>query len=101
MKPEDQAWQKLVAAARNVRDERDTAAPYGFATRVAALAMATGRPPTGAALIDRLAWRALGVAALLAVISVASNYSSLMASPDEDLLLDDFTATALLEVSPP
>ncbi len=101
MKPEDQAWQKLVAAARHVRDERDTAAPYGFATRVAALAMTAGRPATGVALIDRLAWRALGVSALLAMISVASSYTSLMASPDEDLLLDDLTATALLEVSPP
>ncbi len=98
MKPEDQAWQKLVAAARNVRDERDTVAPYGFATRVAALAMAAETEPTGVALIDRLAWRALGVAALLAVISVASNYSSLIRSPDEDFLSDDSTVAALLDV---
>lgn len=101
MKPVDPAWQKLVAAARTVRDERDTAAPYGFATRVAALAMAAETQPTAVALIDRLAWRALGVAALLAMISVASNYSSLMASPDEDLLWDDSMAAALLDVSPP
>lgn len=98
MKPEDQTWQKLVAAARNMRDERDTAAPYGFATRVAALAMAAEREPTGVALIDRFAWRALSVAALLAVISVASNYSSLIRSPDEEFLSDDSTVAALLDV---
>ena len=31
-------WARLVHAARQVPDDRDTSAPYGFATRVAALA---------------------------------------------------------------
>lgn len=99
MKPEDQAWQRLVAAARAARDDRDTAAPYGFATRVAALAMAAeARPARG--LFERLAWRALGIAALLAVASVAASYSGFgSTSADEDLLADPGAVTAVFDLS--
>ena len=67
-------WSRLVAAARRVESTRDDAAPYGFATRVAALALAQER--SLASLFDRFALRALGVACLLAVASVAINYSA-------------------------
>ena len=40
MKNYDQAWRRLTAAAREAADHRDSAAPYGFATRVATQAMA-------------------------------------------------------------
>lgn len=69
-------WARLAAAARRVEDGRDTSAPYGFATRVTALAWAQERKV--ASLLDVLALRALGVAALLAVLSVAVNYSDLL-----------------------
>jgi hypothetical protein len=84
--PDDTRWQRLAAAARQVRDERDTAAPAGFATRVAAHAFARVEQPFSA-LLARFSWRALGVAALLALASVAANYSSisaLVSSSDDD-----------------
>ncbi len=72
-------WSRLVSAARLVRDDRDVAAPYGFSTRVAALAFSSERRITS--VFDRFALRALGVACLLAIASVAINYSSLLHKP--------------------
>lgn len=92
-------WSRLTAAARHASDPRDTAAPYGFATRVAALAMAVERPM--GSLFERLSWRALGVACLLAVASVAVNYSALTgARADEDLVIGgDEVVAELLDLS--
>ena len=70
-------WSRLVAGARRASDDRDTAAPYGFATRVTALAFAQQRAATS--FFDRYALRAVGVSCLLAVLSVAVNYSQLSA----------------------
>jgi hypothetical protein len=70
-----QPWSRLTAAARRVRDERDEAAPYGFATRVAALAFLPERPL--ASLFERFALRAVGVASLLALFSIVLNYQAL------------------------
>lgn len=76
-------WSRLVAAARLApADGRDAAAPVGFATRVAALAL-TGRGEVNAslaALIARFSWRALGVAALVMAVSAATNLQPLLAS---------------------
>jgi hypothetical protein len=71
-------WSRLTAAAREASDDRNTSAPYGFATRVAALAFA--QEPHGVSLFERFALRALGVAALLALFSVALNYQALSSS---------------------
>lgn len=67
-------WARLVAAARRAPEERDPHAPYGFATRVVALALAPEREIKS--LWERLSLRALGVACLLALVSVAANYSA-------------------------
>jgi len=77
MKPQElrDPWSRLTAAVREVRDERDATAPYGFATRVAALAMA--QEPRISSLFERFALRALGVASLLALGSVALNYNAI------------------------
>jgi hypothetical protein len=87
MTPPDSRWQRLAAAARQAPDDRDLAAPPGFATRVAARAFATAEAPFSA-LLARFSWRALGVASLLAVVSVAANYSAISAltssPPDDD-----------------
>jgi hypothetical protein len=99
MKPEDKAWQKLVAAARLARDDRDTAAPYGFATRVAALAMAEQRQAPAGAWVERFSWRALMVAGLLAVGGVATNYASPMPANGDDEVLDETTVTAVFDLS--
>ena len=68
-------WSRLTAAARQVQDERDVSAPYGFATRVAALAMSQQR--TVASLFERFAFRAVGLASLLALFSIVLNYQAL------------------------
>lgn len=88
-------WARLTAAARRAPDERDPAAPYGFATRVAALAFAQER--TVASLFDRFALRALGVACLLALLSVALNFSELTKSnaAEDELPADDPVALLL------
>ena len=93
-------WQRLTAAARTIRDDRETAAPHGFATRVAALAFAA--PPSSFAFAERFALRALGVAGLLAILSVAINYSALQrvsAAPvQQEELTDDDPVSVLLGV---
>ena len=65
-------WTRLTAAARTVRDERGATAPFGFATRVVALALAQDRRM--GSLFEVFALRALGVACILAICSVALNY---------------------------
>ncbi len=97
MKPQDTGWERLVLAARGARDDRDTSAPYGFATRVAALAMAQ-RPPALTAIFERFSWRALGVAGLLALVSFAANFAFFNGSTDEDLMPDDTVVAALWDV---
>ena len=94
-------WSRLTAAARTVRDEREVAAPYGFATRVTALAFAHER--RFVSLIERFAFRALGVACLLALVSVAANYSLLTgANPtvgavEEEVPVEDAVAVLLVD----
>lgn len=86
MTPHDhnQPWARLTAAARRAPLAGDPAAPYGFATRVAALAFSAERPLRS--LFERFSLRAVGVASLLAVVSVLANYSSLTAAlADEEL----------------
>jgi hypothetical protein len=72
------AWTRIAAAARQVRDDRETSPPCGFATRVAALAMA--QESRVVSLVERFAFRAVGVASLLALFSVVLNYEVLSGS---------------------
>jgi len=69
-------WQRLAAAARCAPDDRDTAAPLGFSTRVAALALAEGRRPVS--LLDhfslRVSLRVLGAASALALVAAGVSY---------------------------
>jgi hypothetical protein len=78
----NQPWARLTAAARRGPLAGDTAAPYGFATRVAARAFSVERPMRS--LFERFSLRAVGVASLLAVLSVVANYSALNAAVTED-----------------
>ena len=89
-------WNRLMVAVRNGVPDRDTAAPDGFAARIAALAMAQERKV--ASLCERFAFRALGAACALALLSVVANYSSLgsaLAFADDDLVEDDPVAVLL------
>jgi hypothetical protein len=86
----NQPWPKLAALARQApADTREASAPLGFSTRVVALAFADTERRV-ASLFELLAPRALWVAALLVVASVAVNYSSFGASD-----LDEAAAQAV------
>src|ERR1017187_8344190 len=72
----DQAWQKLFAAARRAAPAgEDESAPFGFSTRVAALAFGAESPAPS--IFAPLAVRAAAVACVLAVFSVAVNYRAI------------------------
>lgn len=103
MKPDDprHPWSRLTAAARTVREARDAAVPHGFATRVAALARAgeTRLLP----LFERFSMRAVGVAGLLAVVSVVLNYAALTGGAgielhDEPVMLPTDDSVAILDL---
>lgn len=85
MKPSDhdQSWARLTAAARRAPAPGDTAAPYGFSTRVAALALAAAERPMRS-LFERFSLKAVGLASLLAVASVVANYSALTVEAAEE-----------------
>jgi len=84
MKTPATAWQRLVSAARHAPGTDDAGvAPFGFSTRVAALAMAI-EPPTMRSMMNHLSWRALGVALMLMIFSIAANYSSLSQTSDNE-----------------
>ncbi|HEY0968892.1 MAG TPA: hypothetical protein VGD88_15990 [Opitutaceae bacterium] len=87
MKTDHNEWLRLVAAARRApADSRSTAAPYGFSTRVAALAMAGAVERPLSALFERLSLRAIGVAGLLAAVSVAANLPPVLQALEDDVL---------------
>lgn len=96
MKPidPDHTWHRLTTAARRAPAETVTAAPYGFATRIAALALAAD--PAGRSLFERFAFRAVGVASLLALASVCANFSALTVDAEEENLVSGDDPVALL-----
>ena len=76
-----QPWQRLAAAARQAPDERDLSLPYGFSTRVAAMAMAT---PPSSMLVHRLSLRALGVGSLLMLVTIAANAGPILSALQDE-----------------
>ena len=82
MKAEDPSWKKLVEAARRAPGvPPDEAAPFGFSTRVAALAFERGR--VASSPFARLSIRAAAVAFLLAALAVGVNYSAIVGAFDD------------------
>lgn len=96
MNPPRQPWDQLAAAARRAPDERDTAAPYGFATRVAARAFAAP-PPSMQALLEKFALRGFFVTALLGLAAAGYGYTTLTAESDADLLAGDVVGEILAQ----
>lgn len=94
MKNTHTAWHRLVAAARQapVTPPGEEAAPYGFSTRVAALAMAAAEQrPSLSSVLNRFAWRALTLSLTLMVVSIASNYTVATAravETEQDIVAD-------------
>ena len=76
------AWHRLTAAARLAPAPETATAPFGFATRVTAQAFA-GKPLLPS-LYELFSWRALSMAALIAVVSVAANLSSVLNALRDD-----------------
>lgn len=96
MKSTSTAWKRLAAAARQVPDTRDSAAPYGFAARVAANAF-TAERPTMLTLMGRLSLPALVAALALMIVSIVANYPSLSTTAEtEQELLDPVTEALTL-----
>jgi hypothetical protein len=83
MNPADKSWQKLVAAARRAPSPSpaDEAAPFGFSTRVAALAFSQQAAPTSA--FARFSLKAAAFACVLALGAVAANYSAIKGAFDD------------------
>jgi hypothetical protein len=96
MKNYDQAWRRLTAAAREVREENDTAMPYGFATRVVAEAMA--RPLANPrALLEKFAVRGLIAAGVFSLAAVAFGYASWLKEREEEVLTADTVSEMLAQ----
>lgn len=94
----DQQWRKLTALARQAGDSRDTTAPYGFATRVAACA---GALPYGAAtvLFERFALRGLMVAAACGLAAIGFNFTTLTTYTQTDAYVAADMVGELLDLS--
>ena len=90
----DHQWQKLTALARQTGDVREGAAPYGFATRVAALAPA----PLAGLMFERFALRALAVAAACGLGAIAFSFTTTPAETADETVVTDAVA-ALIDLS--
>ena len=89
MKDFDARWQRLVTVARQAPIADDVAVPYGFATRVAARALGEAERPALLAVFGRFSIRALWVAGLLMLASMAANYLAFAGNEDDELSLLD------------
>lgn len=81
MKPFDEDWKKLVAAARKAPEDGDLSAPYGFSTRVASLAFETRKESS---LFGVFALRAAGISLALALVAVAATYQAAQGAFESD-----------------
>jgi hypothetical protein len=92
----DHQWQKLTALARSAGDEREAAAPFGFATRLAAHAGLA--PATPWAAFERFALRGLLVAAVFGVAAIAFNFSTMLTESADEYAATD-TVGEMLDLS--
>lgn len=94
----DKAWKKLAAAARLAPGAEDESAPYGFSTRVVAVAFAAGR--AAPSVFARMSLRAAVVACLLAAVAVGVNYSAIAGLLDDDPAAAPTVSTASAAATP-
>lgn len=93
-------WPRLVAAARRAPELPPAEVPFGFSTRVAALAFAAER--RALSVFERLSLRALGVAGMLALASLTFSLFAVQTSSttvEELLLPNDDTVDIVLDLS--
>lgn len=99
MNSHEQAWQKLVAAARQAPAPDDGRSPYGFATRVAGLAFA-GAPVVPSISLEKFALRGLFAAGAFSLAAVAFGFTGADAAGEHDPDVTAFDAvTELLDFS--
>jgi hypothetical protein len=89
MKDFESRWQQLVTVARQAPVADDATAPYGFATRIAARALSEQGRPALVAVFGRFSVRALWVACLLMLVSMAANYIAFAGGEDDEQGLTD------------
>ena len=90
----DSQWQKLIVAARQAPADPTATAPYGFATRIAAQAVAL--PATSWLPLERFAFRGLLLAATCGIFAAALNFSSV--STDQNDMLATGTADVVVDL---
>ena len=95
----DHQWQKLIVAARQAPVDAASAAPYGFATRVAAQAAALPLAPWLS--LERFALRGLFLAGICSVAAFALNLTESGAEQQPDIYATGTTDTLveLLDIS--
>ncbi len=93
----EQAWQRLAAAARRAPEEAVATAPYGFATRVAALGLAAAPLPTAGALLEKFALRGLLAAAACSVAAAAFGYSAFITEQEYETVTGDLVTEVLAQ----
>ena len=98
MNPHHQQWLRLAAAARQAPDDRDAQAPYGFATRVAALGLAAPAAILPRAVLEKFALRGLFAACALSVVAAAFGYSAFQTEQETEAIVGD-TVTEVLAQS--
>jgi hypothetical protein len=98
MNPAPDPWTRLIASARRAPAEEPlVSVPFGFPSRVVALAFSQPeRPWVG--LVEQFSWRALGLAAGLALASAALNLAPAVQAFQHDLFIEQ-DPVALLELS--
>lgn len=96
------ALEELMKRAREAppqTPDEPVSAPYGFATRVVAMARQQAEAASWMAWIERRAWRALAFAGGIAMLSVAVNLPAVAESIEQEALEVDDPVTALWDLS--
>lgn len=88
------AWPRLVRAARSADETSSLDAPFGFATRVAALGLAAREEAP--ALVEAFALRALALAGIVATLAVVLNLGDVFAPGADDLFAANDTVSVVL-----
>ena len=94
MNHHEQAWQKLAAAARAHRDERDAAAPYGFAVRVASQTSDL-RVAGSWGLLEKFALRGLITACTFSVAAMVFGFTAWGDEHDDEVASTDIVGEIL------
>jgi hypothetical protein len=97
MNRHEQAWHRLAAAARTAPGEGEAAAPYGFATRMAALGLAAPAE-NPFRVLEKFAIRGLLAACAFSLAAVVFGYSTWSDHEEETIAAND-SITELLGTS--